>query len=105
MKSLRIIVRRHGGPEVLETIEEEAPEPGRGEARVRVFAAGVSFAEMLMREGLHPEKTIPSIHAWMGHRGRGGKGRRGNIASMDRSDRCGSADPWRLRPAHLPSAD
>ena len=65
MKSLRIIVRRHGGPEVLETIEEEAPEPGRGGARVRVFAAGVSFAEMLMREGLHPEKTIlPFTPGW-----------------------------------------
>jgi len=65
MKSLRIIVRRHGGPEGLETIEEEAPDPGRGEARVRVFAAGVSFAEMLMREGLHPEKTIlPFTPGW-----------------------------------------
>ena len=65
MKSLRIIVRRHGGPEVLETIEEEAPEPGQGEARVRVLVAGVSFAEMLMREGLHPEKTIlPFAPGW-----------------------------------------
>jgi NADPH2:quinone reductase len=65
MKSLRIIVRRHGGPEVLETVEEEAPEPGRGEVRVRVLVAGVSFAEMLMREGLHPEKTIlPFTPGW-----------------------------------------
>jgi NADPH:quinone reductase-like Zn-dependent oxidoreductase len=33
-----MIIRRHGGPEVLETTEEEAPKPGRGE--VRVLAAG-----------------------------------------------------------------
>jgi NADPH:quinone reductase-like Zn-dependent oxidoreductase len=39
MKSLRVIVRRFGGPEVLETIEEDAPEPGRGELRVRIIAA------------------------------------------------------------------
>jgi NADPH:quinone reductase-like Zn-dependent oxidoreductase len=65
MKSLRIIVRRHGGPDVLETIEEQAPEPGRGEVRVRVIAAGVSFADLLMREGIHPEKTpLPFTPGW-----------------------------------------
>ena len=65
MKSLRIVVRRFGGPEVLETVEEEAPEPGRGEVRVRVFAAGVSFADLLMREGIHPEKTtLPFTPGW-----------------------------------------
>src|SRR5262245_58226561 len=65
MKSLRIVVRRLGGPEVLETLVEEAPEPGPGEVRVRVLAAGVSFAEMLMREGIHPEKTtLPFTHGW-----------------------------------------
>lgn len=65
MKSLRIIVRRLGGPEVLETLVEEAPEPGPGEVRVRVLAAGVSFAELLMREGIHPEKTtLPFTPGW-----------------------------------------
>ena len=65
MKSLRIIVRRLGGPEVLETVEEEAPEPARGEVRVRVFAAGVSFADLLMREGIHPENTLlPFTPGW-----------------------------------------
>ena len=59
MKSLRIIARRFGGPEVLETVQEEMPEPGRGEVRVRELAAGVSFADLLMREGIHPEKTTP----------------------------------------------
>jgi NADPH2:quinone reductase len=65
MKSLRIIVRRFGGPEVLETAQDEVPEPGRGEAQVRVFVAGVSFADLLMREGIHPEKTtLPFTPGW-----------------------------------------
>jgi NADPH:quinone reductase-like Zn-dependent oxidoreductase len=59
MKSLRIVARRFGGPDVLEAVQEETPEPGRGEVRVREFAAGVSFADLLMREGIHPEKTTP----------------------------------------------
>jgi NADPH2:quinone reductase len=65
MESLRIVVRRFGGPEVLEPLVEKAPEPGRGEVRVRVLAAGVSFAELLMREGIHPEKTtLPFTPGW-----------------------------------------
>ncbi len=65
MKSLRIIVRRFGGSEVLESAVEDAPEPGRGEVRVRVLAAGVSFADLLMREGIHPEKTLlPYTPGW-----------------------------------------
>jgi NADPH:quinone reductase-like Zn-dependent oxidoreductase len=65
MKSLRIIVRRFGGPEVLETAQEEVPEPARGEVRVREFVAGVSFADLLMREGIHPEKTtLPFTPGW-----------------------------------------
>jgi NADPH:quinone reductase len=65
MKSLRIIVRRLGGPEVLETLEEEAPEPGQSDVRIRVLTAGVSFADLLMREGIHPEKTIlPFTPGW-----------------------------------------
>lgn len=59
MRCLRIIARRFGGPEVLEAAQEEVPEPGRGEVRVRELTAGVSFADLLMREGIHPEKTTP----------------------------------------------
>ena len=64
-KSHRIVVRRFGGPEVLESVEEAAPEPGPGEVRVRVLAAGVSAADLLMREGIHPEKTLlPFTPGW-----------------------------------------
>jgi NADPH2:quinone reductase len=65
VKSRRIIVRRRGGPQVLESIEENACEPRPGEARVRILTAGVSYADMLMREGVHPEKTrFPFTPGW-----------------------------------------
>lgn len=65
MQSLRIVVHRLGGPEVLEAVREEVPEPKRGELRVRVLTAGVSFADLLMREGIHPEKTtLPFTPGW-----------------------------------------
>ena len=55
MKHQRIIVSRYGGPEELRLIEEECPEPKRGEVRMRVLAAGVSLPDIMMREGIHPE--------------------------------------------------
>ncbi len=59
MRNQRVIVSDFGGPGCLRVIEEEAPRPGVGEVRVRVLAAGVSFADLLMREGVHPERRRP----------------------------------------------
>ncbi len=42
-KQKRVLLTRKGGPEVLEIVEREVPEPGPGEARVRVLATGVAF--------------------------------------------------------------
>jgi hypothetical protein len=42
MKYQRVVVTRHGGPEVLQTMEDDLPEPRAGEARAKVLAAGVS---------------------------------------------------------------
>jgi NADPH2:quinone reductase len=49
----RVVVERFGGPEVLQVIDEDAPRPGPGEARVRVLAAGVSFTDALIRAGTY----------------------------------------------------
>jgi len=49
----RVVVNRYGGPEVLEVVEQDAPHPGRGEVRVRVLAAGVSYADLLIRAGAY----------------------------------------------------
>jgi len=55
MKHRRVVVSKHGGPEVLRTIEEEVPQPDAGEIRVRVEAAGVSAYDLMFRRsGLLP---------------------------------------------------
>ena len=65
MKHTRIIVTRYGGPEVIQALEEECPEPKPGEVRVRVLAAGVSLPDVMMREGIHPETPrVPFTPGW-----------------------------------------
>ena len=65
MKHTRIIVSRYGGPDALQVIEEERPEPKRGEVQVRVLAAGVSLPDVMMREGIHPETpALPFTPGW-----------------------------------------
>ncbi|HEY6396134.1 MAG TPA: alcohol dehydrogenase catalytic domain-containing protein, partial [Solirubrobacteraceae bacterium] len=49
----RVVVDHYGGPEVLQVVEEDDPRPGRGEVRVRVLAAGVSFTDALLRAGAY----------------------------------------------------
>ncbi len=46
---IRVVVSRHGGPEVLLPSTEEPPEPAGGEARVVVEAAGVSGFDLIYR--------------------------------------------------------
>jgi NADPH2:quinone reductase len=53
--NMRVVATRRGGPDVLRIVEERLPEPKRGQVRVRILASGVSFADLLMREGVHPE--------------------------------------------------
>ena len=65
VKHTRIIVTRYGGPDALQVIEEEIPQPHRGEVRVKVLAAGVSLPDVLAREGVHPETPrVPYTPGW-----------------------------------------
>ena len=65
MKHARIIVTHYGGPDALQVVEEECPEPKAGEVRVRVLAAGVSLPDVLAREGVHPETPrVPYTPGW-----------------------------------------
>jgi NADPH:quinone reductase-like Zn-dependent oxidoreductase len=48
-KHQRVVVTRHGGPEVLQVVEEDIPEPQAGEVRVKVLAAGVSGYDLMFR--------------------------------------------------------
>jgi NADPH:quinone reductase-like Zn-dependent oxidoreductase len=49
----RVIVDHYGGPEVLRVVEEDVPQPGPGEVRVKVLAAGVSYTDELLRAGTY----------------------------------------------------
>jgi len=65
MRQTRIIVTHYGGPDALQVVEEECPEPKAGEVRVRVQAAGVSLPDIMAREGIHPETPrVPFTPGW-----------------------------------------
>jgi NADPH:quinone reductase len=52
MRAVR--VHDNGGPDVLRVDEIDVPEPGPGEVRVRIDAAGLNFIDTYHREGLYP---------------------------------------------------
>jgi NADPH:quinone reductase-like Zn-dependent oxidoreductase len=55
-----IRIARFGGPEVLELAEEPAiPEPGPGEVRIKVAAAGTGFTDSFIRRGRYPDFKGP----------------------------------------------
>src|SRR5438445_10261754 len=65
MRYTRIIVTRYGGPDALQVLEEDCPEPKHGEVRVRVLAAGVALPDVMAREGVHPETPrVPYTPGW-----------------------------------------
>src|SRR5919199_2844896 len=49
-----IMVHEYGGPEVLSYEDVPTPEPGPGEARVRLAASGVNFIDVYQRTGTYP---------------------------------------------------
>jgi len=58
VNSKRVIVSKFGGAENLQLIEEVIPEPRADEVRIKILTAGVSLADILMREGVHPESLF-----------------------------------------------
>jgi synaptic vesicle membrane protein VAT-1 len=61
----QVWITRRGGPEVLEVREAADPQPGAGEVRIRVRAAGVNFADVMARVGLYPD--APPLPCVMGY--------------------------------------
>jgi NADPH:quinone reductase-like Zn-dependent oxidoreductase len=55
MRYKHIVIPTVGGTENLNLVDDELLEPRANEVRVKVLAAGVSFADILMRKGIHPE--------------------------------------------------
>lgn len=57
-----VLLRETGGPEQLALTEMPEPEPGDGEVVVRVRAAGINFADILVRQGRYPQPPeLPTI--------------------------------------------
>src|SRR5579872_7076520 len=53
-------ISRFGGPEVLHLVEEPTiPEPGSGEVRIKVLAAGTGFTDTMIRRGRYPDFKGP----------------------------------------------
>src|SRR5271155_4920260 len=54
------LISRFGGPEVLQMVEERTiPEPGSGEVRIKVLAAGTGFTDTMIRRGRYPDFKGP----------------------------------------------
>lgn len=49
----RIVIERPGGYAALQLIESATPEPRAGEVRIKVEAAGVNYADSIIRMGLY----------------------------------------------------
>jgi NADPH:quinone reductase-like Zn-dependent oxidoreductase len=53
-------ISQFGGPEVLQMVEEATiPEPGPGEVRIKVLAAGTGFTDTMIRRGRYPDFKGP----------------------------------------------
>lgn len=63
MKAIRI--SRFGGPDVLQLEETEIGQPGKGQALVRIKAAGVNFIDIYQRRGIYvvPLPYTPGLEA------------------------------------------
>ncbi|MBA4407784.1 oxidoreductase [bacterium] len=53
MQYKRVVISQRGGPEALHVVNDTLREPVKNEIRIKVMAAGVSFADVLMREGVY----------------------------------------------------
>ena len=62
MKYRRVVQAPNGD---MQLVEDDISDPQSGEVRLRIQATGVSFADMLMREGIHPEaRQKPFTPGW-----------------------------------------
>ena len=53
-------ISRFGGPEVLELAKQRTiPDPGPGEVRIKVLAAGTGFTDSFIRRGRYPDFKGP----------------------------------------------
>ena len=56
-----VVLREHGGPEVLSFEAIDPPVPGPGEVRVRVRAVALNHLDLWVRRGIPIETTMPHV--------------------------------------------
>ncbi len=65
MRAIR--VTEFGGTDVLEAVDVDAPDPGPGQLRIDIAAAGINFADIMQRRGAYlggPEPSyVPGMEA------------------------------------------
>jgi NADPH:quinone reductase-like Zn-dependent oxidoreductase len=54
-----LVITEHGPPDVLKVLDQPDPQPGPGEVRIAVKAAGINFADLLARIGLYQDAPKP----------------------------------------------
>jgi len=101
----KIVIRKYGGPEVLEWAEEDLPVPGPGEALIRQSAIGLNFIDIYQREGLYPISLpfSPGVEA-AGVIEAVGEGVE-NVGPGDRAAYFGAASPGSYAEARVLPAD
>ncbi|MCG8668161.1 MAG: zinc-binding dehydrogenase [Pseudomonadales bacterium] len=55
----QIEIQRSGTPSRLSLVEQETPTPQSGELLIQCRAAGINFADILIRKGVHPDSPEP----------------------------------------------
>jgi len=102
-----IRIARFGGPEVLELANEPGiPEPGPGEVRIKVVAAGTGFTDTMIRRGRYPDFRGPLPftpgYELVGVVEQLGAGVSGPRAGQRVADLCvvGGYAQYAIRPAH-----
>jgi NADPH:quinone reductase-like Zn-dependent oxidoreductase len=91
------IVRFHqvGGPEVLQLEELPAPQPGKGEVRIKVEAIGLNRAELMFRSGQYLYQ--PKFPATLGYEASGTVEEVGpGVTGLKRGDRVSSVPSFSL---------
>lgn len=66
-----VIIRHHGGPEVLEFSEMEVLDPGPGELRIVQSAVGLNFADVYQRQGAAGPHSTTHFPVVLGSQGAG----------------------------------
>lgn len=56
-----VIASKRGGPQVFKVLHPPIPKPGPGQIQIKMHAAGVAFADVMLREGVYP---LPKDIGW-----------------------------------------